>query len=197
MGITSHAFSGEEHAKDLMSTEIGRELMAHAEAWRRAPENRVLCQVYGDPFGGWAIGEVAALSDLIYHGRKGQIEIIGVDAGAAPLRDAKRAENRAVLTNLPLDITAEVYDSHHGGSDADGHLSIPAGLCAVDLLESGVSSEPADAWEDIPLEIGYTDASRTLAHIWESGAVARWPYGSGTIYVLTTRPRYCLTPFMT
>ncbi len=30
MKITAHAVSGQEHAKYLMSTEIGTELMAHA-----------------------------------------------------------------------------------------------------------------------------------------------------------------------
>src|SRR5690606_39295719 len=35
----------------------------------------------------------------------------------------------------------------------------------------------------LPLEVGYTDGSRTLLHFAQERGVARWPYGSDTIYL--------------
>jgi hypothetical protein len=55
------------------------------------------------------------------------------------------------------------------------------------------SCADAQGWTAIPLEIGHTDASRTWLHLVESGALARWPYGSTRLFVLETRPRFCLS----
>ena len=38
-----------------------------------------------------------------------------------------------------------------------------------------------------PLEVGYTRPSRTLLHLTEFGAVARWPYGHDVITLLVQR----------
>ncbi|HEX8464765.1 MAG TPA: hypothetical protein VF627_09140 [Abditibacterium sp.] len=37
---------------------------------------------------------------------------------------------------------------------------------------------------EVPLEVGYTEGSRTLTHLLSRGALARWPYGSKIITIM-------------
>jgi hypothetical protein len=193
--LTSHAAANERQAEILLSTPEGCEAMAFANRWRRDPANATLRRIYGDPYGGWTMGQVAALSYLICAGRAKLLDLVAVPVGAKPGRDSARAENAAKLANLPFGFAATIYEglSH----DGDGHLSFPSGP-GLEIVDSELGTRrPADvAWPQAALEIGSTDASRTLQHLMESGVVARWPYGFDRIYVITTTPPYSLTPGM-
>lgn len=189
---TAHAYAGETLAKKMRGAPGGRELLAWAEDWLRDPANKTLRHIYGDPYRGWISGQVAALVNLIIAGRRGRFQIASIPVGVKPARDSAREANREALADLPCGITAVVHTDPDGrGSESDGYLSIPD---ALDIVDDDGSRMAADAWDHVPLEIGYTDATRTYLHLAQEGAVARWPYGHDHLYVLTTTPRFSMSP---
>ena len=95
-------------------------------------------------------------------------------------------------------ILAKREDSHFFGefwgglADDDGYFSwdvplnfeVKKGSLTDDKIErKSVIIEP----RRLPLEVGYTAGSTTILHLFSSGGVARWPYGSEDIflYILT------------
>ncbi|MEU3455604.1 hypothetical protein ABZ671_18685 [Micromonospora sp. NPDC006766] len=188
---TSHARVADQAAIELLATPAGRRIFDHTTAWLQNPDNATLRDILGQPFRGWTPGQVEALSQLLHYGRTGRYELAYFEVEATPGRDADRTGNQAKLANLPDGITAELVDGN--GFDGDAMLTIPEGLTVLDDAEPDRPARDADAWENIPLEIGHTDASRTLMHLMQYGAVARWPYGFTRIYVLFTTPRWSLS----
>lgn len=185
MGQSSHQAAGDKLAERFLRESGGGTVLADADAWRRDPANRDLCDIYAQPFSAWTPGQLAALSLLITAGRAGDIEITGVEVGQEPRRDSARRENQMALSQLPHGIKAEVYiegDCH----DSDGDVDIPDGLQIVDTTEQAATPAQARGWTKIPLEIGHTDATRTWLHLCQEGALARWPYGSDVLYVVET-----------
>lgn len=141
--------------------------------------------------GDWQLGQIASFGALHVDIQAGAIGIVKVRAGGEPRRDSAREANAAHLADLPEPFAGEVYMDQHNG-DSDGKLSW------TEPVTIDVSTQAT--WEDcegvhpllapvtvrsgwIPLEIGTTQASRTLLHVREEGGVARWPYGSDWIWV--------------
>ncbi|MGW4469678.1 hypothetical protein ACWENQ_08395 [Nonomuraea sp. NPDC004354] len=120
----------------------------------------------------------------------------GMDGG--PLADSRRSDNEAKLRYLPVPFQAKVDLQQHG-ADYDGTLKWDqaikmdgaSGCVFIDNCCNAVKqpistiSTVAPGWA--PLEIGATTPSRTLLHLLQEGAVARWPYGADHIRLLVHR----------
>lgn len=144
---------------------------------------------------GWSMEQIAAFTAMhikICAGEIAQVQISAMDGG--PSSDAHRDENAAKLADLPPPFQAEVDRGQHG-ADSDGALKwdrpiqvdAATGAVFLDACRSAAKQPVAavqtvaDEWA--PLEIGYTLPSRTLMHVLQEGAVARWPYGSDFIWL--------------
>lgn len=57
---TTHARAANEYATALLGTPEGQAIHAHATSWARDPANAVLRNIYGQPYQGWTIGQIAA-----------------------------------------------------------------------------------------------------------------------------------------
>lgn len=108
----------------------------------------------------------------------GRLFIARVPVGACPEADRRVDVNDETLRrNLPHGFRSVVWG---GKYDCDGKLSwdFEIGLRGhIEKDDGAVVSkcffEPGDA----PLEIGTTHASRSVTHLQQSRALARWPYG--------------------
>jgi hypothetical protein len=118
-----------------------------------------------------------------------------ISTGGSPGSDVDRAGNAAKLALTHKRFTAEL-DIDQNGADCDGSLAWkgeleirkPTGefffrhLCAQSThAPLVVPSSVPGGWA--PLEVGDSWPSRTLMHLWQYRAVARWPYGSSRIWL--------------
>jgi hypothetical protein len=123
---------------------------------------------------------------------QGLIAFVSINVEAKPMSDEDVEENQALLTDLPGPFSAVVSSARGRSADSDGLLkwNEPIVLDRI-VSESHVASCPTDCsphterWimkpAQAPLEIGSTKASRTILHLAEEGALARWPYGDQKI----------------
>lgn len=185
MARAIHAQAAERRGRELRETEEGRALLA---SYRNMIEDRTgidYTNAIGQPYGGWTDGQVAAYSSVHYLVATGKVSKLTVPVGATPGRDADREGNQRKLTEgLPPEFSAEIYDGN--SHDGDALLSWPQDTAMPWIDGFGNESErPLCEWTNTaPLEIGHTDASRTLLHLTEGGILARWPYGSDSIWIL-------------
>jgi len=143
----------------------------------------------------WPNHQIAAYMRVYAELAVGNYAFGWVHVGATPGPDADREENADKLRNLAPGIHAEV-DLAQNMADQDGSLTWTDPMRGLKLSGAtyraacGVGEQPfitfpcdlAPRWA--PLEIGYTLPSRTMLHMIEDGAVARWAYGSDKIVVL-------------
>lgn len=125
----------------------------------------------------------------------GDIAYTVISTGGSPSQDAAREENAKKLDHTygPFQAKLNMSQNH---ADMDGKLvwreplSIhrPTGEffydnqcrdAAQSILYRPATRSPGWA----PLEVGDSWPSRTLLHLWQFGAVARWPYGSEVIWL--------------
>lgn len=158
-------------------------------------------QIFRADPGRWPMEQVAAFTAVHTKLCSGEVLQVligceGMDGGPKP--DRKRRENAAKLADLPSPFEAEV-DATQNAGDYDGTLKWHApirmyGATGAVFLDPcrrsakqpvGIVRTITDGWA--PLEIGYTQPSRTLLHLLEMGAVARWPYGSDYIRLFVRR----------
>ena len=124
---------------------------------------------------------------------EGKIGRVDVGLWDAPKSDSARAANQAALDDLPDPFRGSV-DSEQHGADADGwiewsepiQVSVTTGESVDDSSGHPVPMTKVVMVEPrrVPLEIGTTKPSRTLAHIREGFGLARWPYGYERLHVL-------------
>lgn len=150
---------------------------------------------------GWPMEQVAAFAavhTMVCAGDVAQVLIGASSLDGGPVLDSHRDENAAKLADLPAPFQAAV-DADQRGGDCDGTLKwdtpitmdAASGLVLLDSCRDAVKqpvpmvTTVAAGWA--PLEIGSTMASRTLLHLLQEGAVARWPYGSGFVRLLVRR----------
>jgi hypothetical protein len=138
------------------------------------------------PSTSWPMEQVAAFAHvhaMVYGGSVAECRI-GTRRG--PLRDAERESNAAILTELPRPFRAAV-SMRQNNAEHDGILAwdepvwVTLATEIIDHRPDGTTA-PFFVTFTIPpghavLEIGSSLPSRTLAHLTESGSVARWPYG--------------------
>lgn len=173
---------------------------AWAEGLRKTSEGRAVLDTYrdmiedesgiaytnaiGQPYNGWPDGQVAAYARVHYLVASGAVRQLAVPVGAKPGQDADRSGNQDKLNaGLPPEFTAEIYQGN--SHDGDALLSWPqdAAMPWIDGL-GNEEQGPLCEWSgSAPLEIGYTYASRTFLHLFDTGIVARWPYESEDIWL--------------
>lgn len=107
----------------------------------------------------------------------GQIAVVVFDVNAEPSPDRFREENHNKLQREDSCYEAAVT----GAYDEDGWFKWTRQheFIVFNSIENSdrIILQP----KCIPLEIGTTKASRTLMHLRQDGAVARWPYGHRTV----------------
>ncbi|MEU5097601.1 hypothetical protein [Streptomyces sp. NPDC020996] len=185
MGATIHAHSAEQFAGKLRQTDDGRRILASYRDLIADRNARPYVDAIAQPYSGWSDGQVAALARVDALVASGAVRKVRVPVDATPGRDRDRAGNLGKLTRgLPPEFSAEVYEglSH----DGDGLLSWSPEAPMPWTDGRSEFSEPLSAWHSwAPLEIGHTDASRTVLHLAQTGIVARWPYRSEDVWVFS------------
>jgi hypothetical protein len=97
-----------------------------------------------------------------------------------PSRDKSIRRNSEILAALPEPFSARF---HGGATDCDGVLEWHRELELSCPSKDG-SVQVRIRRLRVPLEVGYTRASRTLVRLEYEGALARWPYGHHSIRVI-------------
>ncbi|GGQ25214.1 hypothetical protein GCM10010140_64410 [Streptosporangium pseudovulgare] len=153
----------------------------------------------GQPFGGWDSEADAVLWYLLRLFITGELLVAHVPLGMGPSRDKERRRNQKVLDEaLSRQGIVACVDQEQQGAGYDGHIHLLSGWRArrlwfeveKDSFRFRSLSEtigPLAENGGIPLEIGYTDPTRTFMHLREYGGVVRWPYGSDGLYLLALR----------
>lgn len=140
----------------------------------------------------WPMEQVAALARVhagLVAGVFAMIRVGGLSLEGGPGRDADRERNASRLSELYGPFRADV-DLEQNQADEDGTLSwhepirvdrasgvsflAPCSRAGMKPITFPVTVDP---WS-VPLEIGSSPPSRTMLHLVEDGAVARWPYGA-------------------
>ncbi|WP_157852264.1 hypothetical protein [Kitasatospora sp. NRRL B-11411] len=143
----------------------------------------------------WPLHQHAAFIQLHALIGSGEVAFTKIRTGGTPGPDADREGNAALLAGTHKRFTAEL-DMGQNGADFDGILSWEGDLkiskptgafyygdsCASTgqtllVLPAAVPG----GWA--PLEVGDSWPSRTLMHLWQYKAVARWPYGARFIWL--------------
>jgi len=132
----------------------------------------------------------------------GQVRRTTFRVVGGPHADEMVEKNQAVLDAAlgAFSLAASVHGSVGGGVD-DGDVAWSAPLEVLSEEEARAGRGAAAVLEPgiAPLEIGYTLPSRTLAHLFQEGAVWRWPYGSEQLWLLAAvelrDEGWCVWPF--
>jgi hypothetical protein len=143
----------------------------------------------------WPLYQHAAFLKLHALIGSGDVAYTCISTGGTPGPDSDRQGNAAKLAKTYGPFEARL-DMEQNGGDADGMLvwgeelriGRPTGAFyyADNCSRTGQTllSYPSDrAPGSAPLEVGDSWPSRTLMHLWQYKAVARWPYGSKLIYL--------------
>lgn len=143
----------------------------------------------------WPLRQHAAFLKLHALVGSGQVAYTMISTGGMPGPDADRDGNAAMLAKTFPPFKATL-NREQNGAGFDGSLrwgdplmiSRPTGefFYGSDCKHAGqtilaypTTREPGWA----PLEVGDSWPSRTLMHLWQYRAVARWPYGSKLIWL--------------
>lgn len=186
--------SGHQQAAELMaekwaSTPEGRDRLGNAYLMQRDSRLEKTTRIFGQPYGGWTMGQLYSLYTLAMLDMGGHLLATNFRLGETPSRDADRSKNQQALNRLPKGVEAVVDPSQRNG-DFDGDFAWSIDLPAIQFYGDGqnnsISCEDGSSWA--PLEIGYTDASRTLLHLAQFHTVARWPYGDEYLTLLVLTP---------
>jgi hypothetical protein len=152
----------------------------------------------------WPLHQHAAFVQIHALIGAGDVAYTCISTGGTPGPDADRAGNARKLEDTLNPFQAEL-DMHQNGADSDGvvwwdeplKISRSTGAhffpsaCRKEtysLITYPTMRDPGSA----PLEVGDSWPSRTLLHLWEDGAVARWPYGSKLIWLFINYKRFSL-----
>ncbi|WP_409469044.1 hypothetical protein [Streptomyces sp. HC307] len=143
----------------------------------------------------WPLHQHAAFVELHALIGAGDVTYTCISTGGTPGADADRTGNAAKLAQTHDRFTAEL-DMCQNGADSDGTLSWsgplrvsrPTGAffypSACRNAQQSILVYPTEVREGrAPLEVGDSWPSRTLMHLQQYGAVARWPYGSRLIWL--------------
>jgi hypothetical protein len=161
------------------------------QGWYDAAWQDVFFQVYSRPLTlEDAFGFALCWSDLV----AGKIAYCRLDIGHRPHRDSAVESNNRLLDKLKhlSDDTGEIdlFEGHFqgGAGDNDGWVRAKRAITmnCHDAASQKLNIVKAAA-EQYPLEVGYTEVGTTLGHLRREGMLARWPYGSESIYLLRYR----------
>lgn len=117
----------------------------------------------------------------------GQIVVAEIVIGCEPSADKDIVEMREKLARLkePFRVTFE-----GGSADSDGKLFIsrPIKFSVVDIETNLKVSDKVCG--EFPIEIGTNSAVKTMSILNSVGRLARWPYGSKSIWAMYRNPKY-------
>lgn len=143
----------------------------------------------------WPLHQHAAFLELHALIGSGRVAFTYISTGGAPGADADRKGNAAKLADTCHPFAAALNMTQNGAA-CDGRLrwsepleiSRPTGSffyedACVRATQTPVMRPTVRAPGSAPLEVGDSWPSRTLMHLWQYGAVARWPYGSDLIWL--------------
>lgn len=120
--------------------------------------------------------------------RSGQILRTIIDLGKEPMADKMLEENLASFKSLPSPFYGSIWC---GTADSDGDLGWKNDIKCVQL-NKGEEVVKVVQPRKVPLEIGYTEAFTSWAHLGREGGLARWPYSSKQIHLLITEDQQFL-----
>ncbi|CAM5626260.1 hypothetical protein STENM36S_08725 [Streptomyces tendae] len=143
----------------------------------------------------WPLAQHAAFINIHALIGAGDVAFTCISTGGTPGADADRAGNARKLADTMSPFQAEL-DMHQNGADSDGvirwdeplKISRSTGahfypsVCRKQEY-SLVTYPTVRKAGSAPLEVGDSWPSRTLMHLHQYGAVARWPYGSKLIWL--------------
>lgn len=115
-----------------------------------------------------------------------KLALASIYIGEAPYFDRENADNNQALSRLWYPFAADFVAQVGSGANDDGTFEWrePIVMQVVSEDKTGLYDEVLVRPNTISLEVGRTSGWRTLLHVRQHGAVARWPYGSKSIYVL-------------
>jgi len=139
---------------------------------------------------GWGFSydvyDAAAFAKVWFAVLDGGILHLKLRVGASPVSDAQIEVNISRLAKLPAPFETSMQ---FGLADQDGFLFWRKPI----RLAKSKGAEIVDHVElpgggGAPIEVGYTQGSRTLMHFAEYGCLARWPYGQECLTLLWRHP---------
>jgi hypothetical protein len=206
---TLHEIAAQSLLKRFMETEVGRKNLAEGERWLREgrkDDGKDYLDCIGqyhwrDP-GATDLAQLASCV-TVHHRLMNPYMTAQVDIGIGekPGPDARRRENDAALADLPEPFAAVVPEYQHDTSQGDGILRwsgpikafTSTGVPLIDLHAGTCRQKNPIVWKmltlpagQVPLEIGFTRASKTLHHLLLDGGIARWAYGQKVVRVWVT-----------
>lgn len=188
--INAHSFHKE--AADLLAeewaqTDQGARRLAMAYLASRDEDIAYNIDVFGQPYGGWTMGQLFCLYCLMAMYASGSLAVAEFRLSRVPFRDRERIKNAEILEELrPL--IHPIVDEKQRGAEGDGLIKWNYDLKA--MIEPGAQRKEVSisARRSAILEIGYTDASNICMQLLDCGVVARWPYGHRTLTILAEYP---------
>jgi hypothetical protein len=189
---TVHRDACEFHAKTWMNDPQGRSVLTEylwklqSDFFDKAYQDVFMQKYMGKP----DFADAYAFAGLHMLMCSGEIASFKVDIGKSPLLDSQTEENNRILNVLQRSRSSPkfraVFVPGKGGSaDDDGIFSW------ADCVDASIITEPPNKTArvvldpmQVPLEVGYTEASKTLIHLRGEGGVARWPYGHNELTIL-------------
>lgn len=116
----------------------------------------------------------------------GKVCMVQISVDGTPSNDKDIEHQNRILSKIRRPFRAKFWG---GLADSDGEFSWDETIGVTQFpfvtmpeLREDLQIGP----RTVPLEVGYTLASRTALHLWEDGAVARWPYGHDRITLFVT-----------
>lgn len=112
---------------------------------------------------------------------EGKVAHCQIHVGSGPGKDKDIEGNNRLLQNLPEPFTACFQPQAGSGDNDDGYVEWESAVEMVKMVLNADGTETASSVivpvQRVPLEVGTTAASRTIHHLNQNGALARWPYG--------------------
>jgi hypothetical protein len=176
---TVHELVTQRWVKKLLEKDA--QTMTELVAWIQWMENNhAFCDEFGQTFHSTSIYDAAAFSRIMQIFTENELACCKVKVGEEPGADKDTEYNNNVLKNIICDSInrACFFD----GNDCDGYIQTALPIDFELASREFIKVSP----RQFPLEVGYTQFSRTLLHIVEEGCLARWPYGSCNITLFYT-----------
>ena len=177
----------EAHARQLARSFEGWTLLDAAQ--QAVDEQRwPWLAAMGQPHRGWGPGALYCLARVNGLIAEGHVGLCRVELGTEPHPDRARSANAAALTEAPWPFTFTLADQNNDpNGDGTAEWCSPIRLDAYQGGEPGVVT--VESRGSLPLEVGRCEPFTVLMHLARSGGVARWPYGSDSVWMLVELER--------
>lgn len=189
---TSHLVAAEQVASRAMANGDGAALADIMDGLRTKRYSPGYVAAFcGSGWTGRTPGQLYSFARIHSAVVSGELGLVRVEVGTGPGRDkGGRQSNAALLADLPGPFVADL-DLEQNCADSDGAfgwtepITVTAGPAGG---ERQVEVAAHDLEHGAPLEVGSCAPSRIYLHLFESGAVARWPYGQSDLWILVGLP---------